>query len=117
MTQRDAGAIDVVAVGANGELTARSRRPSSGSGPFGFAVTARDQLIVSEASGAAPNGAVSSYQLFGGATLSPIDRWSLELPLQDNPSLRSVTPADTLQYDLTEVGDAFLALEYRRPED
>lgn len=63
----------------------------------------------------APNA--FAQHVFGGATLSPIDRWSLELPLQDNPSLRSVTPADTLQYDLTEVGDAFLALEYRRPED
>jgi 6-phosphogluconolactonase (cycloisomerase 2 family) len=72
VTQRDIGAIDVVAVGANGDLTVTSRRPSSGGGPFGFAVTARDQLIVSEASGAAPNGAVSSYQLIGGATLSTV---------------------------------------------
>ena len=72
VTQRDVSAIDVITVGASGQLTVASRRPSSGSGPFGFAVTARDQLIVSEASGAAPNGAVSSYQLFGGATLSTV---------------------------------------------
>lgn len=72
VTQRAAGAIDVVAVGADGALSAASRRPSSGSGPFGFAVTSRDQLVVSEASGAAPNGAVSSYKLIAGATLTTI---------------------------------------------
>ena len=72
VTQRAVGAIDVVTVSAAGELTAASRRPSSGGGPFGFAVTSRDQLIVSEASGAAPSGAVSSYQLIGDATLSTI---------------------------------------------
>jgi 6-phosphogluconolactonase len=72
VTQRVVGAINVVAVSESGELTATSRRPSSGGGPFGFAVTSRDQLIVSEASGAAPSGAVSSYQLNGDATLSTI---------------------------------------------
>ena len=72
VTQRAAGAIDVIAVGTNGELSAASRRPSSGGGPFGFAVTTRDQLIVSEAAGAAPNGAVSSYQLSGAGILSVV---------------------------------------------
>jgi 6-phosphogluconolactonase len=72
VTQRAAGAIDVIAVGTNGELSAVSRRASSGGGPFGFAVTTRDQLIVSEAAGAAPNGAVSSYQLSGAGTLSVV---------------------------------------------
>ena len=72
VTQRAAGAIDVIAVGANGDLTVASRRASSGNGPFGFAVTNRDQLIVSEVAGAAPNGAVSSYSLLGDGTLSTI---------------------------------------------
>jgi 6-phosphogluconolactonase (cycloisomerase 2 family) len=70
VTERAAGAIDVVAVGVNGDLTVASRRASSGNGPFGFAVTNRDQLIVSEASGSAPNGAVSSYTLTGNGALS-----------------------------------------------
>ena len=65
-----ANAIDVVAVSSNGDLNATSRRASSGSGPFGFAVTDHDQLIVSEASGSAPNGAVSSYRLIGGGKLA-----------------------------------------------
>jgi 6-phosphogluconolactonase (cycloisomerase 2 family) len=70
VTQRVAGAIDVIAVGASGELTPISRRASSGNAPFGFAVTNRNQLIVSEAGGAAPSGAVSSYSLSGDGTLS-----------------------------------------------
>ncbi len=72
VTQRVANAVDVVSVGEGGELTARSRRASSGGGPFGFAVTSRNQLIVSEASGAAPNGAVSSYRLGDGGNLALI---------------------------------------------
>jgi 6-phosphogluconolactonase len=69
-TQRVANAIDVIAVSSNGDLSSTSRRPSSGSGPFGFAVTDHDQLIVSEASGADPNGAVSSYRLNNGGKLA-----------------------------------------------
>jgi 6-phosphogluconolactonase len=72
VTQRAAGAIDVITVGVNGDLTAASRRASSGNGPFGFAVTSRNQLIVSEAAGAAPSGAVSSYALVGNGKLSTI---------------------------------------------
>jgi hypothetical protein len=51
--------------------------------------------------------------LFGGGTLSPIDRWSLEFPLDENPCLVSVNSADTKQHDLGELADAFLALEYK----
>ena len=50
-----------------GDLTAISRRASSGASPFGFAVTNRNRLIVSEAS-----GAVSSYRLGDGGTLALI---------------------------------------------
>jgi 6-phosphogluconolactonase len=70
VTQRVANAIDVIAVSSNGDLNATSRRTSSGSGPFGFAVTDHDQLIVAEASGAAPNGAVSSYRLIANGKLA-----------------------------------------------
>jgi len=62
VTERAAGAIAVVTVDEHGNLTSAGRRPSSGGGPFGFAVTNRDQLIVSEAGA----GAVSSYKLAGG---------------------------------------------------
>ncbi|MEP6621070.1 MAG: beta-propeller fold lactonase family protein [bacterium] len=72
VTQRDINALDVVTVRADGELTAASRRASSGIGPFGFAVTSRDQLIVSEAAGTLPNGAVSSYRVAGNNSLSLI---------------------------------------------
>lgn len=67
VTQRATGAIDVVSVGFFGDLTAISRRTSSGASPFGFAVTNRNRLIVSEAS-----GAVSSYRLGDGGTLALI---------------------------------------------
>lgn len=63
VTERAGNAIAIVAVDAQGALTPAGRRASSGGGPFGFAVTSRDQLIVSEAGA----GAVSSYQLAGGA--------------------------------------------------
>lgn len=47
------------------------------------------------------------------ATLSPIDRWTLELPLEDNPCVVSVSSTDMKQHDLGELADVFLALEYK----
>jgi hypothetical protein len=49
----------------------------------------------------------------GGATPSPIDRWTLELPLDANPCLASVSSLDTLQHDLGELADVLLALEFQ----
>lgn len=72
VTERAAGAVDVIAVGASGDLAVISRRASSGNGPFGFAVTSRNQLIVSEAAGSAPSGAVSSYALAADGSLSTL---------------------------------------------
>lgn len=72
VTQRAANAIDIIAVGERGALRFVTRRQSSGATPFGFAVTNRDQLIVSEAGGAAPNGAVSSYSLSRDGSLKLI---------------------------------------------
>jgi 6-phosphogluconolactonase len=63
VTERAGNAIAVATVDERGNLTSAGRRTSSGGGPFGFAVTSRDQLIVSEAGA----GAVSSYKLAGGA--------------------------------------------------
>ena len=67
VTERAGGAIEVVSVGNDESLVERSRRVSSGNGPFGFAVTSRTQLVVSEAAG----GSVSSYNESEG-TLSLI---------------------------------------------
>jgi len=53
-----------------------------------------------------------SQQVFGAHTLSPADRWTLELPMDDNASLVSVSSTDVKQYGLSELADAVLALEY-----
>ena len=50
--------------------------------------------------------------IFGSATLSPADRWTFQLPLDDNPSLVGVTGADTRGHDLGELSDVVLTLEY-----
>jgi hypothetical protein len=50
--------------------------------------------------------------VFEAGTLSPIDRWTFELPMEDNPCLVSVSPTDVKQYDLSELADAALSLEY-----
>jgi hypothetical protein len=49
---------------------------------------------------------------FTNGALSPADEWTVELPLSDNPFLRSVGATDVEQYDLAEIQDAILALEY-----
>jgi hypothetical protein len=50
--------------------------------------------------------------LFAEGALSPVDEWTVELPLSDNACLRSVGATDTEQYDVAEVQDVVLALEY-----
>jgi hypothetical protein len=55
-------------------------------------------------------------QLFNGV-LSPLDDWVLELRLAENPSLRSVDFSDAEIFDMGELQDAFLVLEYEsKPE-
>jgi len=51
-------------------------------------------------------------EIFNGGILSPTDRWTLELPQDQNPHLMSVASNDVQQYDLGELSDAMLALEY-----
>ena len=53
-----------------------------------------------------------TQHVFGSGTLSPIDRWTFELPMEDNPCLVSVSLTDVKQYDLSELADAALSLEY-----
>ena len=70
VTERGSTAIEVFPVLRNGRLGEPHVTTSNGAGPFGFDVTPRNQVLVSEAAGAAPNGAVSSYSLIGTALRS-----------------------------------------------
>lgn len=48
----------------------------------------------------------------GQHELSPLDQWTLELPLDINPCLESVTTSDAVVPDLSEIQDVILSLEY-----
>jgi len=50
--------------------------------------------------------------IFAGKTLSPDDRWTLELPLTQNPFLAGVSSSDVTQFDGSEFGDAVIRFEY-----
>lgn len=69
VTEKGTSKIDVFTVNQNGTLSGPTVNASSGTTPFGFEFTARNQLIVSEAFGGAPNAsATSSYALAPGST-------------------------------------------------
>jgi hypothetical protein len=53
-----------------------------------------------------------SVHVFGGRTISPVDRWTLELRGEDNPCFASVSSADVAEIDASELADAVLALEF-----
>jgi hypothetical protein len=53
-----------------------------------------------------------AQHVFRSDVLAPTDRWTLELPLDDNPSLLSVSSTDVKQVDLSDLSDIVLALEY-----
>ena len=62
VTEKAANLIDVYVVDTNGVAGPPNSNPSNGPTPFGFAFDQRNNLIVSEAFGGAPNAAaVSSY--------------------------------------------------------
>lgn len=62
VTEKAANLIDVYVVGGDGVAGPPNSNPSNGTTPFGFAFDQRNQLVVSEAFGGAPNAAaVSSY--------------------------------------------------------
>ena len=67
VSERGTQALEVFPVEPNGRLGAGRVSASHGAGTFGFDVTPTNKIIVSEAAGAAPNGAVSSYDLVGSA--------------------------------------------------
>ena len=49
-------------------------------------------------------------------TLSPVDRWTLELPLADNPWFATVSPSDVAEFDGGELSDAILTFEFLGPQ-
>jgi 6-phosphogluconolactonase len=74
VTERDANRIETFAVDANGRLGDPVVTPSNGAVPFGFDVTPRGHPIITEAMGAAPNGAISSYRVNASGALTVITR-------------------------------------------
>jgi hypothetical protein len=59
-----------------------------------------------------PPANLVTKHLFGEGVLSPVDEWTVELPLFDNACLRSVSATDVEQYSLAEIQDVVLGLEY-----
>jgi hypothetical protein len=47
------------------------------------------------------------------SALSPVDRWTLELPLAGNPCFLAVSPSDIAEFDGREIADAVLSLEFQ----
>jgi 6-phosphogluconolactonase len=73
VTEKATNLIDTFTVDSNGVAGPVSTHPSSGTTPFGFAIGKRDQVIVSEAAGGAPDqSSVSSYQLGKDGSLAVI---------------------------------------------
>jgi hypothetical protein len=72
------------------------------------------ELDGTETTGAQGNDPANELvtHLFGDGSISPVDRWTLELSLEDNEFLRSVSINDNEQVDLDEIEDALLVLEY-----
>jgi 6-phosphogluconolactonase (cycloisomerase 2 family) len=73
-TEKTTSTLDVFAVGDDGVAGPATSYASSGATPFGFAFGHRNDLVVSEAAGAAPLSAASSYELSKDGTLSAVSR-------------------------------------------
>jgi len=69
VTERATNLIDTYAVGDDGFLTGPFVNPSAGPTPFGFAVSKRDTVLVSEAGA---SGGASSYQVGQDSALNPV---------------------------------------------
>jgi 6-phosphogluconolactonase len=68
VTEKSTNLVDTYTIDENGYLTGPFVQVSSGPTPFGFAVTKRDTVFVSEAG---PGGGASSYHLESDGTLDP----------------------------------------------
>jgi 6-phosphogluconolactonase len=73
VTEKATNRIDTFRIGGDGRPGQVNSQPSAGETPFGFAFDKRDNLIVSEAFGGAPNAsALSSYDVAADGGLAPI---------------------------------------------
>jgi len=73
VTEKGTNLIDTFTVDGSGVAGPVSTHNSSGTTPFGFAIGKRDQVIVSEAAGGAPDlSSMSSYQLGKDGSLAVI---------------------------------------------
>jgi len=74
VTEKSTSSLDVFVVGKDGVAGTATGYASSGTTPFGFAFGHRGDLVVSEAAGAAPLSAASSYELSKDGALTAISR-------------------------------------------
>lgn len=73
VTEEATNLIDTYTIGPDGRATGPVSHPSAGQTPFGFAFDKHGNLVVSDASGGAPNaGALSSYEISGNGSLTTI---------------------------------------------
>src|SRR5438309_162769 len=74
VTEKTTSTLDVFVVGKDDVAGPATAYASSRATPFGFAFGRHGDLVVSEAAGAAPLSAASSYDLSKDRTLTPISR-------------------------------------------
>src|SRR2546423_539204 len=74
VSEKTTSTLDVFIVGKDGAAGPATSYASSGTTPFGFAFGRHEDLVVSEAAGAAPLSAASSYELSKDGTLRAISR-------------------------------------------
>ena len=88
--------------------------PMFGFNGLSLASNRRFELNGTETTGVGDNPPANPVvtHLFAAGALSPVDEWTVELPLADNAFLRSVSATDVEQYGVAEIQDAVLALEY-----
>ncbi len=92
VTEKATNLIDTFVVDGNGVAGPVSTHVSAGTTPFGFAIGKRDQLIVSEAAGGAPDqSSLSSYDLAKDGSLSLI---SGVVPTTETAACWAVVSAD-----------------------
>ncbi len=72
VTEKGTRSIDVYRVGEDGAAVGPAVFPSAGATPFGFAITRRDEVIVSEAQGGQAGASSASSYLLDDGALEPI---------------------------------------------
>ena len=74
VTEKTTNTVDVFVLGKDGTAGPVTSYASSGATPFGFGFGRHGTLVVSEAAGAAPLSAASSYELSKDGTLTAVSR-------------------------------------------